>query len=441
MQTYPIKLSYGQPSQSVGTAGDLFVYESGLIASRRNLVSDSEGGTGWSAGGTTPPTVANAVSYLDALAGRIDFAAGLTSGYAGSRANSFGNAAAVAVGKYYAWSADVSLSRALTGTETLQVYATGANGTNFVVIDATNSAQFVGAWVRVSASSPAAFALNGSVGISVFQSQQMLSPVSVYVTRQQVEEVAAALAPATPYIPSTLAGTSGSTGDPRIKVKAESGAEVILKPGQRVRMTERAQRWNVTSMDGITPITVNAIIGSGEFDDANTLNAFTFDTRSGAIPTTVQGPVTVQGELEIKNDAGNRLPVTLDPAQTNKMSNEGAIYDTAWGGTVATSQYVPIKIVDPAANLNGIKIARVIIQRDVAANSRGALIAKATAPTTDTDGDILHATVPDMSGVAAGMGAMYSSGEVIVVPPGKGLWFITSLATANIIKSVLYKVL
>ncbi|MFZ6748041.1 hypothetical protein [Undibacterium sp. Ren11W] len=65
--------------------------------------------------------------------------------------------------------------------------------------------------------------------------------------------------------------SGSSAGDTRIKVKPDNGAEIILKPGQRFRISEgRAQIWYVSSYDGVSVINGNLIVGSGDFGDAAT---------------------------------------------------------------------------------------------------------------------------------------------------------------------------
>jgi hypothetical protein len=252
-----------------------------------------------------------------------------------------------------------------------------------------------------------------------------------------------------------------SVGDTRIKVKPENGAEIVLRPGQRFRIVDTAQRWIVSLFDTAADLTANIIIGSGEFDDANTLNTFKLDatfannvkvTNAGAgqaipitapasLPVSVQGgplPVSIQNlSLEIANDSGNRLPVTLDPNQVLNTMGNSVAYTTSYASTVASVTNTAIQLLSPAANVNGAWLnAFTVIPGQPGVMF--SVLAKATAPANIADGDVLYTNY-------GGSGQKYQldigkDGQVRV-PAGKGIWYIANANDGAYIREALMTVL
>lgn len=111
----------------------------------------------------------------------------------------------------------------------------------------------------------------------------------------------------------------------RIIITPEYGSDLVLRPGQSVRLSKNIGTWTVRSYDNSATINGNIIIGSGEFSDNNTTVANvsgSVSVTSGNIAVTsgsvtvnngVGSPVPVDirnGQVEITNDAGNPLPVS-----------------------------------------------------------------------------------------------------------------------------------
>lgn len=111
--------------------------------------------TGFAAAGTTPPTVADTQTWLGETCTKITFPSGAAAGYGGSRVSRTG------AGSYLALSAGdyvgglyISLSRELTGAESIVFYFTGSAAGNQTAISSANSADFVGRFVRMTSSTP-----------------------------------------------------------------------------------------------------------------------------------------------------------------------------------------------------------------------------------------------------------------------------------------------
>jgi hypothetical protein len=222
------------------------------------------------------------------------------------------------------------------------------------------------------------------------------------------------------------------TGDRRIKIKPDSGAEMVLRPGQRFRLApgEEATTWQVSAFDPAVVLDGVILIGSGEFDDSNTLNVMKLDASfansvtvtndaAHALPVTIQAtvnplPVTLtNAQIEIMNDTGNRIPVSLDPSQSFGVS----------APVMAYTNYVTLNIpgasagtlIAAGANVNGVIVEQVIVET---ANVN--ILAKATIPAAATDGDFL--------GKLTSVGAYTTRQRV---PPGKGLHIWNAAAGAN----------
>ncbi|GAB4282856.1 MAG: hypothetical protein Kow0058_01460 [Roseovarius sp.] len=153
---------------------------------RTNAQINSQGDTGWTGRGTTPPTVTAAVTHLGQSCTAILFSAASNTGYAGARADRQGtDSVPITAGTVYSQSAFVALSRPLTGSEAVTVYYTGSSGVATYVINAANSAGMAGRWERIGAS--AAPGVSGVAYAAVFLSQPLSSDLTVYISRLQFE--------------------------------------------------------------------------------------------------------------------------------------------------------------------------------------------------------------------------------------------------------------
>lgn len=175
---------------------------------RTNLLWQSQCDLYCNANGTTPPTKTDSVTHLGVSCTSALFTAAMTStGYSGCRldrnTNSPESRAEITAGVQYTYSLYIALSRPLVGSESITYYWTGVSGSpTVVVINAANSADYVGAFVRcVITHTPASSGANFPV---IYLSGAMSSDLTVYVTRGGCE----AGAFATSYIPTTSAAVT-----------------------------------------------------------------------------------------------------------------------------------------------------------------------------------------------------------------------------------------
>jgi hypothetical protein len=219
------------------------------------------------------------------------------------------------------------------------------------------------------------------------------------------------------------------SSETRVYVKPDSGAEILLRPGQRFRPANSAQTWYIR-LYGTENVDGFFIIGEGDFDDANTVNVMKLDASfannvavtndaAHAIPimAPVALPVTIQNsQVEITNDAGNRIPVSLDPTQVPGAAAPIMAYTNYKSFTALAANGVGT-IFTPAENTNGVIIEQIISGRDFSV-----LLAKAGAvPANKTDGDVLS--------MALNVAAAYTTRQKIAA--GKGGYIVCSSAGAG----------
>jgi hypothetical protein len=139
-------------------------------------------------------------------------------------------------------------------------------------------------------------------------------------------------------------------GDSHIIVKPESGSEIALKPGQRVRVapSDRAKTWYVRSADGVTAITGTIVLGSGSFEDSNTSNLVTLSAssvlNSAALPVQKQALATLTQFAPVTINAGAAQALVSDATQRSlriRNASLGAnLYIGGAGVTVANAAIV-----------------------------------------------------------------------------------------------------
>lgn len=159
----------------------------------------SQGDAGAAGFGTTPPTISSGVLHLGVMCSGAEFPAAGNTGFNGSRVIATPSVS-VPAGVAAAGSSWLSLSRPLVGNETLGYYWFGFAS---FLITAGNSADFVGAWRRVSGGNASmAAGLNTSIG---YVGTSLNSPVTLYWCRHQWEE---GRTTPTSYIPTTTAAVT-----------------------------------------------------------------------------------------------------------------------------------------------------------------------------------------------------------------------------------------
>lgn len=274
---------------------------------------------------------------------------------------------------------------------------------------------------------------------------------------------------------------SGATvpadGNSRIVVQTDTGTEIVLRPGQRFRVGASGGmpgRFGIRGLDPAAELNIEAVIGTGEFDDANTLNTFKLDgtftntvkvnnTVGEAVPVALQAGATI----EVMNDAGNplpcrltnttadRVPVTLDLNQLLKLDPSTIINiagqtvnftHSFTDSTTATGVTTVLQVIAPAGNANGLYIELCEAALGAQANGQGGdmqLIAKAgAAPTTATDGTVLWALALNSSGNKELNDKLTSR---IKIPAGWGVWLRVNNSVngglSHAVRTVLYTVL
>ncbi|MCY1197861.1 hypothetical protein D9M72_92290 [compost metagenome] len=154
--------------------------------------------------GTTPPTVASVTIDGEACVAAT-FTSASAAGYAGSRVRSNTAGANIANGTTYSTSLYVKLSRPLTGSESINVYYTGASGMGGFLISAANSAQFAERFTR-SITQNITPAATGTIYPVVHTAGALASNLTVWFCKGQVE----AASEASSYIPTTTAAVARS---------------------------------------------------------------------------------------------------------------------------------------------------------------------------------------------------------------------------------------
>ena len=151
-----------------------------------NLCPNSEPTTGWSVLGTTPPMISYE-EHLGFNAVKILFQAGSDVGYAGCTAKS--SSAPIAIGNTYVSQAKVHFSRALTASEEMTIYVTGANSFSLVTISAGNSTYSGSTYATLTVSKLTPCTVNGTVYFAAYVKNVLTAPLTVWITQTQIERI------------------------------------------------------------------------------------------------------------------------------------------------------------------------------------------------------------------------------------------------------------
>lgn len=240
-------------------------------------------------------------------------------------------------------------------------------------------------------------------------------------------------------------GAVTGTSDQRIAVKPGMGSEILLRPGQRVRVRadQRHTMWYVRANDPVGVVVGSVIIGSGDFSDSNatvaagsmTINNSTAQRVPVVLDPALRVPVALDpvAAIQISNTAAQRVPVTLDTTQTLNTSGSVMAYASSFNTVADTGLGPGIQIIAPGANVNGVVVNQYIIV-GVPAGQSISMIAKATAPANWLDGDVLDYFTQGASQTALKQMVQFKA------PAGKGLWMFSNNGNTNQ-KSVLFTVL
>jgi hypothetical protein len=260
-------------------------------------------------------------------------------------------------------------------------------------------------------------------------------------------------------------GTSTTSNTYIVAKPNGGGTEVTLKPGQHFQDAQNpAQQWTVTALDPTAGITGRLVIGNGDFGDSNgqftmggTGNVNVANLPAAPVPiaagTGVTLPVSIAGTLPVSMAAGVAVS-NLPAAPVPIAAGTGVTLPVSIAATVTTTQ-APMtytnsfesfgimagaqNIVTAASNVNGAILNQTLVSTTATSIANTfAFLAKATAPTSLTDGDVL-----DVISVAATTVNNFQNQSPIKVAAGKGIWMYpyTTTTASNVLISALATVL
>ncbi len=245
------------------------------------------------------------------------------------------------------------------------------------------------------------------------------------------------LAGTTPLITGGVTPAAAGNQAIRIKPAQGGGGEIILMPGQSMRLPDDEKApsaWRITNYKQAEAITGTVLIGEGEFVDNNTANTFKLDA-------------TFANTVKVTNDTSTRVPVSLDTNQVISVAGSTVQYTNSFADA-GIAAIAGQQIFAAASNPNGAYIEFAEVAMSAAAAAVGttvSLIAKASPPGSQTDGDVLM-VVNCSSGSGSSTGGLVNQilGQRIKIPAGKGLYLnqlIASTGAERCNKTVLYTLL
>lgn len=124
------------------------------------------------------------------------------------------------------------------------------------------------------------------------------------------------------------------------------------------------------------------------------------------------------------------------------VMERGFAYGASYKSLTLKAANTPDEVFSPAANANGAIVWRANFQTQSAANTGAAYVAKASAPATVIDGDVIVGTDALYTGVGAQTGASGKLERPVFIAAGKGFYYIaTTLESLIGVRSVLYTLL
>ncbi len=181
----------------------------------------------------------------------------------------------------------------------------------------------------------------------------------------------------TPLIAGGVTPSAAGNQAIRIKPAQGGGGEIILMPGQSMRLPDDEKApsaWRISNYVNAETITGTVLIGEGEFVDNNTNNTIKLDA-------------TFANQVKVTNDTTARVPISFDPNQNINTSGSIMTYTNNAAIATGSTANVPTLVISAATNVNGIIIEQIINDCTVS----NLFIAKATAPASKFDGDVVQA--------------------------------------------------
>lgn len=218
--------------------------------------------------------------------------------------------------------------------------------------------------------------------------------------------------------------TVPDTGDARIVVKPDTGNEIVLRPGQAFRLQggEMATNWNIKSLDSNVDITGTVIIGSGEFFDANKV-------------TTVKLDGEFANNVNVNNTPAAPVHVRIDTEQIVNISGNILNYNRTYYSRADVVAAKNQAIVTAAENVAGVVLQKWMIAHTMpgAGPNTVSILAKATAPLSKHDGDVLFSHTMSTAASSVNLSSDLAKDGMLMVPPGLGVWLFIESAGLTVV--------
>lgn len=171
-----------------------------------NLFPESQGVGGWRSLGTTPPAFNNNNTFAGETCASVTFTSASAPGWTGSRIerSGFGQGVTTLDQTYFSHSR-IALSRPLVGSETIMVRVTGQMGLTAVTLNASNSQDCVGKFVKFKSNRSGVVTVAGGAYFGIDVAGGVGSDLTVYMNHLQLEA-----GRQTSYIPTLAAPVSRS---------------------------------------------------------------------------------------------------------------------------------------------------------------------------------------------------------------------------------------
>lgn len=224
-----------------------------------------------------------------------------------------------------------------------------------------------------------------------------------------------------------------------------STLSLTFAPGEEKQINSAFTKLLILS-DGGTPVDIQVKNYRGSLQPLSGVQAG-FGISSDEQPYTyviIKSSVAQTVQLYLGDDdvVYNRLSgnVTLTgnlPGITNAVAinNEGSLPGSSYKSVAQLAANTPDVIFTPGANVNGAVVYVASLSVNLSAGAAGTILAKASAPSGITDGDVLASC----SWPAAALVVATDLKNPIQIAAGKGLYRISSIAESNTFAFVLYK--
>lgn len=209
------------------------------------------------------------------------------------------------------------------------------------------------------------------------------------------------------------------TGTPKIRIKSLSGGafDVEMVPGRQIKLPEIVRGLHISNLTG-SAITGKITIGSGDISDNSLVGTVTLDAATLAALETIS--------LDAPTIASLAQPI--EPS---------GFYSST--STLTANQTDPVFL--PAENTKGAIVLSASFSDVVNTTSNACFIAKASAPTSVLDGEVVCGSIATYS---ANTNPTTINGRLEkpqFIAAGKGLYFISQSTTNGFMRACRYKLL